>query len=143
MHGALQDPRRDPGHSDVEEHGFTIALNSDVKPVDWVSVPVLARRNEHWSAVFPFDHVENRIGGIRVHLIIKIGARVQSQIDPTGHDPEVDMRGVDLAPGVCHGTRFYRIETPFPGVEIGDDPAAYAKPVLNRATAFGVRLMIQ
>jgi hypothetical protein len=78
--------------SDIEEDGFVFALQADVETVDRHVVTDRPAWRSGCAAVFPFDQVQDRIGGVGLGLVLEIHPGVEPDVDPARDDPEVQMR---------------------------------------------------
>ena len=133
--------------SNVKEHGFGVTLKPDVEPVDGRAINIGPFRDQRCAPMFPFDQVENRIGGIGCGLVGEIHPRAETDVDPTRNDPKVEVRCLltRIAPG--RGAGFNRLKGPDTGIERRDNTAPADETLFYRATAlrmgivsFGIRL---
>src|SRR5215475_8271555 len=94
--------------SDIEENGFTLALDSDVESVDPQVAPQLLVGNESPAPVRRYQ----RQDGIALvgRLIGKIKAGVDLPEHPAREDAEHDMRRLQLAIRARYGARFDRVK---------------------------------
>ena len=70
------------------------------------------------DTVLVLDAAEDRIGRIRLCLVLEIDPGVQADIDPARDDPYRDMRRLHATVGPGHGTGFDGFKAEFAGVHI-------------------------
>src|SRR5216684_6218299 len=76
----------------VDENGLLVALQIDVEDVDDLRAAGAALRDQGLAPDLGLDDIEYGVGRIRSFLVGEIHPRVESDIDATRHDPEIDVR---------------------------------------------------
>src|SRR5215831_17003321 len=64
----------------------------DVESVDGLSFLLGPRSDQCLTSLRLFDDIEHGVAGVGRGLVTEIHARCEPDVDPTGGDPETDMR---------------------------------------------------
>src|SRR6195256_5161872 len=89
--------------SNVEKHGFVVALQADVETIDRVAVARLARRDQRAAAIGGYERYHG-IGGVG-GLAVEINPRIIVQQHAARENREQNMRRLRLAIGIRHRAR--------------------------------------
>src|SRR3954470_7183942 len=125
-----------PLGSDVEEHGFALALKADVEHVDDCAVALLALGDQRLAPHRRLDHVQHRVLRVRRGFVSEVHARGEPDVDAASRKPQVDVRRHRLAPGPARDpARLDSLERVNAGLEVGPGPAPAAEPLVDRLVA--------